>query len=248
MGFPTAPFPSRLVGENGDAAPKHHARGERPHAAQPVVQTAQTDVALPALPPGVDWDFVRRRENKNLKPETMGYVPYDPQGNSGVTIASGLDLGQHNEEDLKRIGIPDRLVNKMKPFLRLQGEAAKKEANRLTISEAEAAEIDRYLFAHTYRETARRFNEAAASGLSFEDLPIEAQTVIVSVSHQYGNNLAENAPKFWSHVTNGRWADADAELRDFGDSDAPRRKAEAELLAKAINAGALPNSGRPEAR
>ena len=49
------------------------------------------------------------------------YVPLS----SGVTIATGVDLGQQNESGLRRLRVSEAIINKLKPYLGLRGSSAK---------------------------------------------------------------------------------------------------------------------------
>ena len=68
----------------------------------------------------IDFDFIKENEGFELQ----GYVPVDknnePLGHSGVTIASGFDLGQRGPRDIK--GFYKELKNKLFPYLVLQGK------------------------------------------------------------------------------------------------------------------------------
>ena len=84
----------------------------------------------------IDWDFIAKREGNKLK----GYVP-DPTGSdSGVTIASGFDLGARGLSDLA--GLPDSIIEKLKPFLGFKGAEADEIASNLTITNDEAKVIN----------------------------------------------------------------------------------------------------------
>ena len=79
------------------------------------------------------------------------------------------------------------------------------------------------------------YDSAASNKKSFFDLPAEAQTVIASVSFQYGVNLNAAAPKFWKAVTARDEVEASKLLKHFGDVYPVypiRRKKEAALLEK----------------
>ncbi|MBK4668428.1 hypothetical protein JJQ10_15500, partial [Enterobacter hormaechei] len=65
------------------------------------------------------------------------------------------------------------------------------------------------------------------------------RTAIVSVSYQYGQNLAAATPEFWKQVTSGRWADAVKNLNNFKDNFPTRRQSEAALIQADIAAGKL---------
>ena len=82
------------------------------------------------------------------------------------------------------------------------------------------------------------YDSAVGIAGAFYDLPGEAQTVIASVSFQYGN-LAIKAPNFWHQVVEMNWSGAEANLRHFGDDFATRRNAEADMLKTARDAGRL---------
>ena len=58
-------------------------------------------------------------ENKasnDFKPELTGYVPRTSTKKSGVTIATGFDLGQHNKQQIKNLKLPAALEAKLLPF------------------------------------------------------------------------------------------------------------------------------------
>jgi len=66
----------------------------------------------------------------------------------------------------------------------------------------------------------------------FDDLPAEAQTVIMSVSFQYGANLSVATPKFWKAVLSQDWKEVSKLLKAFGDVYKTRRNKEAALIDK----------------
>lgn len=81
------------------------------------------------------------------------------------------------------------------------------------------------------------FNRDSAT--DFQNLPHQAQTVIIDIFHQYGPGLSNATPNFWNQITSGAWNDAYNNLRNFGDDYTTRRNAEADLLKQAIDSGAL---------
>ena len=202
------------------------------------------------LPAGVDWDFIGAREGVR----TDGYVPLDenhrPDGNSGVTIAAGFDLGRRTAADLQRLGLSGDLVTSLTPYLGLRGQAAQDylAAHPLNITARQQQTIDAPTFTSTYNTVANNYNAAQTNGTRFQDLPRGAQTAIVSVAHQYGTNLAAATPNFWNQITGGRWQDAPDNLMNFGDAYRTRRRLEGGLMRDAIDAGNLPpapNIARP---
>ena len=75
----------------------------------------------------------------------VGYVP-KKSNKSGVTIATGLDLGNF---DLKNLDVPQSLKDKLIPFTGLKGDEARKVASNLKISNDEVKLIDDALDKHT---------------------------------------------------------------------------------------------------
>ena len=76
----------------------------------------------------IDFDFILEKEGF----KTQGYVPDPENSKSGVTIASGFDLGARVLEDLK--GLPDNIVELLTPFLSLKGANAQDVASNLEVS------------------------------------------------------------------------------------------------------------------
>ena len=94
----------------------------------------------------IDWNFIAQLEGF----ETVGYVPKEENANnnrvvSGVTIASGFDLGQHSVEYLYRLDFPVELKNKLVPYMGLKGQEAKDKLKEipLILTEEEALEVNR---------------------------------------------------------------------------------------------------------
>lgn len=67
------------------------------------------------------------------------------ENKSGVTVASGFDLGQENEDGLKTMGLSKELIEKLKPYLGKQRAAACKllREKPLRLSKEECEEIDK---------------------------------------------------------------------------------------------------------
>ena len=171
----------------------------------------------------IDFNFIEDREGF----ETIGKVP-DPTGSkSGVTIASGFDLGARKLSDLN--GLPKEIINKLKPYLGLKGNKAISEASKLEITEEEGRIINQF----AKKESTKKIRKAwkKTTGKSFDSLTKEQATVVASVAFQYGN-LETETPNFWKYVTSNQWQKAYDELMDFGDNYTTRRKEEAKLLLK----------------
>lgn len=179
----------------------------------------------------IDFDFISKLEGGR---KTEGYVPDHSGSKSGVTIATGVDLGQWNETQLRNVGVPENLIEKLKPYLGLiKNDALQKiRENPLTISKEEARILDRRIKNHFAESFIDHYN--TNSNISFKNIEPEKQTVIVSVAFQYGIRLDKVTPNFWRQITNQMWNEAYDNLRDFGDRYPTRRNKEADLLKKAI--------------
>ena len=181
------------------------------------------------MPEAIDFAFLSELEGGS---STSGYVPGAAVSKSGVTIATGFDLGQRSESDLQQLQLGASLMAKLKPYLGLKGAAAQAALKQtpLSISTTEAEAIDKAVKLAHVRQLKTKYNTAAGNEKKFDELPSQAQTVITSVSFQYGIHLGIKAPKFWKAATTQDWPEAAKVLRSFGDAYPTRRRKEAMLL------------------
>jgi hypothetical protein len=184
------------------------------------------------VPENIDFSFLSNLEGGC---RTAGYVPAEDDSTSGVTIATGFDLGQRSESELTRLGLSSDLVATLKPYLgKLKKDATDFLAkNPLTITLQEAQTIDKLVRAAHIRSVKLAYNGAVGGDKAkkkFDDLPAEAQTVIISVSFQYGAGLSFVAPKFWKAAVNQDWDEVSKILKNFGDRYKTRRNKEAALI------------------
>lgn len=186
------------------------------------------------MPDLIDYTFIAAREGSR---KLEGYVPAAKVSKSGVTIATGFDLGQRNRADLTALSLPMSLIDTLAPYLGIKGTDAEKllKETPLKITLLEANTIDRAVKQKLVVTLTDRYDTADDNSrrTAFADLPAEAQTVIASVAFQYGN-LATTAPRFWRAVCAQDWATAEKELRNFGDAYPSRRSLEAGLLVKVV--------------
>ena len=191
-----------------------------------------------AMPTTNMFDFLRDVEGF----KASGYVPQDRRGNpienSGVTIATGLDLGQQDEDSLRRMGLSDELISIFRPYLGLKrGEAQRFLLdNPLRLTAEQATFVEESLMSHDFERMSDLWNstQREEDGIRWDQLDPEKQTVMLSVFRQYGN-LPRRTPKFWRSATQGRWNDTVSELRNFGDEYTTRRNKEADLLEAALS-------------
>lgn len=184
----------------------------------------------------IDWAFIGRLEGAGIK---KGYVPNPETSMSGVTIATGFDLGQRTRAEIAAMDITEDLKNKLMPYCGLRGRdaAGVLAGNPLLLSDDEVAAIDRVVRGAFAGRLAAAYDGAIAANAAldkFADLPGAIQTVIASVAYQYGLNLKVRTPRFWTTLTSQDWPGAVEELRNFGDAYQTRRLAEASLLATAV--------------
>jgi hypothetical protein len=175
----------------------------------------------------IDWKFIGTLEGAGI---LTGYVPVSKTSNSGVTIATGVDLGQASEQQIDNWAIDDSLKAKLKPYCGLKKQDAVDflHAHPLTVTQAECEQIDAVVEADYAMHVADIYD--AKSSAPFASIPDRAQTVIVSVAFQYGTNLGTRCPKFWKACTTQNWAGVVSELENFGDAYTQRRMKEANYL------------------
>lgn len=195
----------------------------------------------------VHTEFIRRFLTRWETRQLVAYIPCrkrnftgreDPAacgdviGASGVTVGTGLDLGQQAEADLRRMGIPEPLIATFSPYLgkSKSGAVAALATAPLTLSDAECDVVDNAVHDDYLRRAADLFDRQS-EGLSFADAPQEAQAVIVSLFYQLGSPYGTPGyRKTWALLCAGDWAGAAYELRHGFTRYANRRAAEGVLL------------------
>lgn len=177
----------------------------------------------------VNFGFIAALEGSQAM---AGYVPDPEKSNSGVTIATGFDIGQRSDSDLVAL-LPQHsaLVDKLAPYCGLKKQAALAALIKtpLHITAAEANAIDTAVKQQLLNRLVQRFNKVALC--SFADLSPALQTVIASVAFQYGD-LASRCPRFWHAATTANSGAVVNELQNFGDRYPTRRNREANYVIK----------------
>ncbi len=185
----------------------------------------------------IEFDEIRKVlecfEGKGLR---KGYVPCKngvPLGVSGVTIGTGVDLGQQSRDALANYGISSALVDKLMPYVGLKKEdaIAALKLQPLVLSEAEVEELDNKVITEYIRAAARAY-DVCKPARSFNQIPAQAQAVIVSMLYQRGRGYLKKIQKLWNDLKAGEWDSAADWLVDpaHGDGYHSRRRAEGELL------------------
>ncbi len=187
-------------------------------------------------------------------------VPYFPANdpkdkpNVGVTIGIGVDLGQHNPDDFRKIGVPQSVTTKLEPFLGKRGQSAVNALNDVlkrnpsfAISNREADQLNRAVIMSKFNEVGKAYNDASPIA-NFAELPWQAQTVIADLWYNMGGGIPGGTrglqnTDFWKQVTSGKWEDALRNLQNFrARQQRPndRAKDDAAILKQAVDAGTLP--------
>ncbi|WP_165177923.1 pesticin C-terminus-like muramidase [Desulfovibrio sp. ZJ369] len=194
----------------------------------------------------VHTEFIRRFLARWETRQLVAYIPCrkrnftgrenpaacgEPIGASGVTVGAGLDLGQQAEADLRRMGIPDALMERFRPYLgkRRQDALAALAAAPLTLTDAQCEAVDAAVHGDYIRRAAALYDRDSA-GLPFANVPPQAQAVIVSLFYQLG--APSGYPKTWKYLCAGDWARAARELQTGFKRYANRRADEGRLLAE----------------
>lgn len=141
---------------------------------------------------------------------------------SGVTLGTGVDIGQTNDPDLyakqmAKGGVPQATVDKLKPYIGLKQQAACDylSAHPLTLSKDEADAIDNWA-KRTHLGMAKASYAAAmgARAPSFNDLTPAQQTILLSRTYQQGPGMPTKpiSKGFYDAVLRGDWGKAADEL------------------------------------
>lgn len=158
---------------------------------------------------------------------------YDPMGFSGVTIGTGVDLGQTDAATLQKLGVPEALTTLFSPYLEKQDVAAvyALHAAPLSIGKSEADALDAAMLHHHVNKISARYDKDAGAG-AFESIPWQAQAVIVSIQYQRGVKSPSKYPNTWRALVRRDWADAARRLQtaSFWEGYQSRRAAEGRIL------------------
>lgn len=165
-------------------------------------------------------------------PSTGDPGAFTAMGASGVTIATGCDLGQTDAATLRGYGLAEEIIRQFTPYLGLRKSAAlnKLFAAPLVISKADATATDHAVHAGYLNRYVRPAYDRASS-VPFDALPKQAQAVIFSCCFQKGcTGVRRDWPKTWACFITQNWCAAADELLHGFRQYAQRRAIEGRLL------------------
>ena len=140
---------------------------------------------------------------------------YEPMGISGVTIATGVDLGQTSASVLENLGLAMAVVNQLVPYLGRRQRAAVDVLHRLplTVSRYVADSLDHAMLRHHASLISARYDRDAGPD-AFAALPWQAQAAVFSILYQRGCGSPKKFQKTWAALVRQDWAEASARLQN----------------------------------
>lgn len=167
-------------------------------------------------------------------PATGNPAGFEAMGASGVTIATGCDLGQTDAATLRGYGLAEAIIRQFTPYLGLKKSAAltKLFAAPLGISTTDATATDHAVHAGYLNRYVRPAYDRD-SDVPFDDLPPQAQAVIFSCCFQKGcGGVRRDWPKTWRYFITQNWRAGARELLHGFRQYAQRRAMEGRLLTE----------------
>ena len=187
---------------------------------------------------GVDYKFIAKHEGTQ---QLTGYVPTNKDGSvigrSGVTIATGFDIGQHNSYDLNRIFGKDDTNKDLKELYTPYLDKRKQDAlnilkeKPLKITQDQADRTDAAVYSHKLESVKKMYNDESKDyNGDFDNLPSNAQTAIFSFAYQNGTGAVPS--DLVEKLANGDYSGAADILIKYGQDNgySNRRNDEAKLL------------------
>jgi len=153
---------------------------------------------------------------------------------SGVTIDTGFDIGQHSASDIRRMAnayvhvhgrLPDgldvdNLINKLNPFfakgymrplMKREAMEALVRVGGVKISDTEAEFLREASVNDFWARIERRYDQKQRNGVAFASLPMEVQTLAIDFAWTYGDgdgkgDVTTTRGAFWNYYYNGEWS------------------------------------------
>lgn len=195
----------------------------------------------------MDWKIISQIEGTR----NDGYIPPQTPSNNpnqkhdivpGVTIASGFDVGQRSESDLREMGLSEDVISKLRPYLNKTGQDAQKalqDYGTPYLTDDEVSQVNEAAHRDTLNKFKEFYDEEVGEGKPhFDELPSHIQTALASVAFQWGPGFgyrddSASGQKLWNEVIAQDWGAAERTLRQWGSNIpayADRRNQEADLI------------------
>jgi hypothetical protein len=160
-----------------------------------------------------------------------------PAKGSGVTVATGIDLGQRSLSELKNLGLSEPLIKKVTPYLGKKDADARTLVKKkpLSLTQEEADELDNAVGGQIAQEISLKYSDATGQDLTA--LPEPARVVVESLAYNFGPNLDKKIPTIWKAIVSGDWATVQDRLRNTKWKQpelALRRNREADILSELV--------------
>lgn len=174
-------------------------------------------------------------------------------GKSGVTVATGFDIGQWTVSDLsQKLGLPDSLQKKYKRFCSKPKQLAIDELEKegLSVTKLEADQTDLRVQRYHLVAAMATWDDDPKPSKKFVDLTMAQQTVVLSRTYHQGIGMPETAvaQDFYNAAQKGDWVAAEKALRKYHVKQGwykVRVSQEADYLAEDLRAqrSAAPKAG-----
>jgi len=147
-------------------------------------------------------------------------------GRSGVTIATGVDIGQMDAAGVRTLGLPADLEARLLPYAGYTRNAAVQrlqEIGNLNITQEEANLLDDAIMRQHLTAAMTVWDRTrSADAQTFTDLTQAQQTVLFSRTYHQGTDMPQTpiAREFYGAAQSGDWVGAENALRGYRTTEA----------------------------
>ena len=147
-------------------------------------------------------------------------------GQSGITFATGFDVGQHSEKEIKSYGFPKALEEKLLPFAGIKKERAKELlplARDTILTKEEANRVDLVIKGGHLKAAIKSWNANRLENTPlFKDLSSAQQTILLSRTFHQGPDMPNTpiAKNFYESAINNNWIKSEKYLKNYKVTDA----------------------------
>jgi len=187
--------------------PNPSQEGDKPEGAPAPKQGPEDSVAEAKEPhPLLTFlreDLVDPETKKSFGLEGFKTKTYNPGGESGITIGTGIDLKHHTKQSMIDKGVSEEVAEKLSSYY---GKSDKSLAGKSPLTKAEVELVDEAVLADTIKDLEKDIPH-------FKDMPQEMQKAALMAKHQYGKKW----PTLRGHLQAKNYRLAIAELLKWAD-------------------------------